>query len=176
MLNQENKMRAVIAIGTTMLIVAALTANQEKSIEPVKEAEKAAQEQPAVASAPAQKTEAAAVKATPRSATITLRSVSDAGEYGTATLLDLGNNKTRITISMINFPKDDTQPANIHGGGCNDLSKEPQYALKPVVKGRSVTELSVGMGALVDTSLQSIRVRTDAVTAGAPYAACGDLR
>lgn len=36
--------------------------------------------------------------------------------------------------------------------------------------------LNVGMGALVNQSPQSIRVRTNAVTAGAPYAACGDLR
>ena len=170
-MQQETKMRATIGVGTTLLVIAALFANGTTHT-----AKEAVREEISEGSVAAPSDTRATIKAAPRTATIALRSASDAGQTGTAILTDLGGNKTRIAIFLTASKAGAVQPANIHAGTCKDAAKEPQYPLSPIVKGTSVTVLNVNMGALIDNAPQSIRVRTDAVTAGAPYAVCGELR
>jgi len=178
MMTQETKMQVAIAIGVAGLFAAALFSTDSS----VLENEAGNDVVPAVIqgavkeSAPVNSAAAPAKIVVPRTATIVMRSMSDAGQSGSATLTDLGGNKTRITIMLSNLQKDSAQPANIHAGTCIDFAKEAQYALSPVIKGRSVTTLNVNIGALIDKAPQSIRVRTDAVTPNVPFAACGELR
>lgn len=178
-------MRAVIAAGVVLLIAVAFVAMKEPKSGADMEGNEAdgyvaANNVPGTpgTNGAGKEAEGAVLPpaASPRTAIVTMNSTSDAKQSGTATLTDLGGNKTQIVIVLSNLNKDDTQPANIHAGTCKDSAKEPQYQLNPVVKGRSVTVLNVNMGALIDKSAQSIRVRTDAVTPNAPYAACGELR
>lgn len=112
----------------------------------------------------------------PRTVTISLPAVSGSGEYGRATLTALATNQVRVVLTITGASKDEAQTAAIHSGPCSDLPAAVQYELAPLVKGRSETTLNVSMQALVDDTLQSIRIKRDSVDTQVPLATCGNLR
>ncbi|MEY4723522.1 MAG: hypothetical protein RLZZ324_1035 [Candidatus Parcubacteria bacterium] len=170
---QETKMRIAIGAGVVAMIAIAMLAGGSKNGSAVRNDSRGNGAAVSDSTGPGTGTDISPVL---RVVTYQLRSTSPAGQRGTVTLTDLGGNKTRVTISLTAASKNATQPANIHAGTCKDQAKEPQYALQPVVNGRSVTDLDVSIGALTDKSPQSVRVRTDAVTPNLPYAVCGELK
>lgn len=112
----------------------------------------------------------------PRTVTITLPAVAGSGEYGRATLTAIASNQVRVVITLTGSSQNEAQTAAIHSGPCSAPGAEVQYPLAPVVKGRSETLLNVSMKALVDDTVQSIRVKRDSVDALQPLASCGNLR
>lgn len=112
------------------------------------------------------------------SVTISLRSVSDDKEWGSATLTGMGN-QTVVSLTLVNAPRNEAQSAAIYKGSCaelkTDVSAEPQYPLAPVVKGKSTTTLNVNLSSLLDKTPQSIRVKMDSIDGSEPLAACGNL-
>jgi hypothetical protein len=109
----------------------------------------------------------------PRQATISV--MDGPNRVGAVTLTDLGKNRTRIVVTLSNPDRDKALPTAIYGGSCTEFSREVQYPLNPTTKGRSDTTLTVNIGALLDKAPQSIRIKTDAVDAAAPYAGCANL-
>src|SRR5688572_20022989 len=111
---------------------------------------------------------------TPRTVTIVLPAVSGSGEYGRATLTALATNQVRVVLTITGASKDEAQTAAIHSGPCSSQPAPVQYELAPLVKGRSETLLNVSMKALVDDTVQSIRIKRDSVDTQVPLATCGN--
>lgn len=111
-----------------------------------------------------------------RRVTISLKAVGDSKQSGTATLSDLPGNETRIDIVLTGPNPDVAQPAAIYAGNCTVAEAEVQYALAPVVNGRSSTVLDVNLTSLIDKVAQAIKVKRDPTDAKLPYAVCGELK
>jgi hypothetical protein len=111
-----------------------------------------------------------------RKVTVQLKAVGDWKQSGTATLTDLPGNETRIDISLAGPNPDVAQPAAIYSGNCTVAQAEIQYALAPVVNGKSSTVLDVNLTAIIDKAAQALKVKRDPVDAKLPYAVCGELK
>ena len=106
--------------------------------------------------------------------TIELNEQNDSGVSGSATLRDMGNGKTEVTLKLEGATGG--HPAHIHEGTCETLNPEPALALQSVDEnGESTTE--------VDASLETIMSKQHAINVhkGATpeevkvYIACGDI-
>jgi hypothetical protein len=111
-----------------------------------------------------------------RKVTVQLKAVGDWKQSGTATLTDLPGNETRIDISLAGPNPDVAQPAAIYSGNCTVAQAEVQYALAPVVNGKSSTVLDVNLTAIIDKAAQALKVKRDPVDGKLPYAVCGELK
>jgi hypothetical protein len=67
------------------------------------------------------------------------------GETGSAKLTPMGDDKTKVEISLKGGPKGTPQPAHIHEGTCAKLDPKPKWGLENVVDGKSTTEVPVGI-------------------------------
>lgn len=119
---------------------------------------------------------ASAPATAPRSAVIAIKAVGNWPQAGTATLTDMPGNNTKIDIALAGKSNDKSLPTAIYVGTCATQNAQVQYALSPVVNGRSTTTLNVNIGALLDKSPQAIKIKRDQTDATLPYAACGELK
>ena len=104
--------------------------------------------------------------------TVNLKAQNDSGETGTATLVQKGDDVV-VTVKMKNAVAP-TQPIHIHPGTCANLNPKPQYPLKNVSDGSSVTTLTGMKLSSLETGNFAINVHKspDAIST---YVACGDI-
>jgi hypothetical protein len=104
--------------------------------------------------------------------TLKMHAQNGSGEWGTATLTDLGG-RTRVVIALQHENTTGNQPAHIHPGPCSHLTPAPKYPLKNVILGHSNTIVDVPIAKLLNAHL-SINVHESAKNLGR-YVSCGDI-
>lgn len=80
--------------------------------------------------------------------TFDLVAQNDSGETGTATLIDMGNGKVMVEVSITGAPAGVVQPMHIHKGTCENLEAKPTYPLTSLTDGKSVTEIEATLAEL----------------------------
>ena len=81
------------------------------------------------------------------SRTLELTTLNESGVTGSATLTDLGNDRTRVEVEVDPAGHPD-MPAHIHPGTCTNLTPQPRYPLQNVVDGASTTEIEASFDEL----------------------------
>jgi hypothetical protein len=104
--------------------------------------------------------------------TIKMHAQNGSGEYGTATLTDLGG-RTRIVVALKGENTTGNQPAHIHLGSCAHLNPAPKYPLKNVILGHSNTIVDVPIAKLLGGHM-AVNVHESAKNLGR-YVSCGDI-
>jgi hypothetical protein len=104
--------------------------------------------------------------------TIKMHAQNGSGEYGTATLTDLGG-RTRVVIALQHENTTGNQPAHIHMGPCSHLNPAPKYFLKNVILGHSNTTVDVPIAKLLGAHM-AVNVHESAKNIGR-YVSCGDI-
>lgn len=104
--------------------------------------------------------------------TLKMHAQNGSGEWGTATLTDLGG-RTRVVISLQHENTTGSQPAHIHPGPCAHLNPVPKYPLKNVILGHSNTIVDVPIATILSRHM-SINVHESAKNLGR-YVSCGDI-
>jgi hypothetical protein len=104
--------------------------------------------------------------------TIPMAAQNESGFDGEAMLEEVDDDTTRVTIELRN-PSEDSQPAHIHKGSCENLDPQPAYPLDNVADGASTTEVDVALGDLVGQGY-AVNVHKSAAEAEV-YVACGDI-
>lgn len=102
---------------------------------------------------------------------VTLKEQTKSGESGTATLEDLGNGQTKVTILLTGKVTATAQPAHFHTGTCakpGDIT----YPLTNVVNGKSETVIDASLD-MITTKSTIINVHKSAAEAKV-YVACGE--
>jgi hypothetical protein len=105
--------------------------------------------------------------------TVTLGAQSNSGESGTATLTDVGGNKTKVEIAVTGQPANVPQPVHIHKGSCAQIDPAPAYGLTTLVDGKSET--------VIDQPLSVLRRERFAINGhksaqeASTYVFCGDI-
>ena len=95
------------------------------------------------------------------------------GESGTATLTDIGGNKTKVVISVNGQPANVPQPVHVHKGSCAQLDPAPAYGLTTLTDGKSET--------VIDQPLSSLQRERFAINGhksaqeASTYVFCGDI-
>jgi hypothetical protein len=107
-----------------------------------------------------------------REITVTLESVNDSKESGTATITE-ENGQTKVVISLTGYTENVVQPAHIHLGECPGVGAV-KYPLTSVTNGTSVTTLAVTLEQLKKELPLAINVHKSA-TEVSTYTACGPL-
>jgi hypothetical protein len=105
--------------------------------------------------------------------TIQLGVLNNSGESGTATLTDLGNNQTRVVLSLTGAPSGVAQPAHIHNGTCATLDPNPRYPLTNVQNGQSETTVNASLASIMNGNM-AINVHKSPQEA-AIYVSCGNI-
>lgn len=105
------------------------------------------------------------------SVTIALAEQSKSGLTGTAVLEDLGNNKTKVTITLTGKTTATPQPAHVHTGTCVKPG-DVVYPLTNVVNGKSETTLDANLAAIKQKGTL-INIHKSAKEANV-YVACGE--
>lgn len=106
------------------------------------------------------------------SITVTLNEQNDSGEYGTATLTEVGG-QVMVSISMIGSPTGVSQPAHIHTGICPDVGGVV-HSLEFPLNGGSETTLATTFEELRSGLPLAINIHKS-VPEASVYTACGDL-
>jgi len=98
---------------------------------------------------------------------------SNSGESGTATLSDVGGNKTKVVISLTGQPANVPQPVHIHKGTCAQLDPAPAYGLTTLADGKSETVIDQPLSSLQRErfAINGHKSAQDAKT----YVFCGDI-
>jgi hypothetical protein len=104
--------------------------------------------------------------------TIKLGEQNGSGESGSATLTEK-DGKVTVTLDMIGFVADVSQPAHIHAGSCPDVGAVA-YPLTNVVNGKSVTVLDTTFAKLDAKEPLAINVHKS-VPETKTYVSCGNL-
>lgn len=104
--------------------------------------------------------------------TIKMHAQNGSGEWGTATLTDLGG-QTRVVIALQHENTTGNQPAHIHMGPCAKLNPAPKYLLKNVILGHSNTTIDVPIAKLLGAHM-AVNVHESAKNLGR-YVSCGDI-
>jgi hypothetical protein len=104
--------------------------------------------------------------------TIKMHAQNGSGEYGTATLTDLGG-RTRVVIALQHENTLGNQPAHVHLGPCAKLNKAPKYPLKNVILGHSNTTVDVPINEILGHGM-AINVHESASQLGR-YVSCGNI-
>lgn len=104
--------------------------------------------------------------------TVALDEVNNSGESGTSTLKE-ENGKTTVTVSLIGFTDDVSQPAHIHIGSCPGVGAV-KHPLTNVVNGTSVTELDATLSDINSQLPLAINIHKSAAEVTS-YTACGKL-
>jgi len=107
-----------------------------------------------------------------QSLTVTLNSLNDSGESGTAILTEDGD-KTKVTLNLNGAPVGVTQPAHIHSGKCDSLGGV-KYPLNSPTDGKSESLLDLPYEQLKSDSDLAINVHESAEEISV-YVSCGDL-
>ncbi len=109
----------------------------------------------------------------PQSVTVRMHAESKSRESGTARLTAVGDDKTRVEISLKGAPKGTPQPAHIHEGTCKNLNPQPKYGLENVVDGKSTSEVPVALAELrKGTFAVNVHKSTDDIKT---YVSCGAI-
>ena len=103
--------------------------------------------------------------------TVPLTAQNGSGITGNATLTDLGNNQTRVQISIT--PATGDHPAHIHMGTCANLDPTPEFPLTNVQNGTSTTVVNQALSTIMRTQ-RAINLHLSAAEI-ATYVACGDI-
>jgi len=104
---------------------------------------------------------------------VRLRPQNGSGETGSAVLTQVGSG-VRVMLTVNHAPATVPQPAHIHMGSCATLNPAPEYPLKPVVGGTSLTTIpGVKLASLIK-SPHAINVHKSA-KALKTYVACGNV-
>lgn len=105
---------------------------------------------------------------------VTLATVNNSGQTGTATLKEV-NGATTVTLDLKGNPENGpAQPAHIHLGSCPGVG-EVRYQLTNVVDGKSVTTISATLAQLKQQEPLAINVHKSAQEVDV-YVACGELK
>ena len=104
--------------------------------------------------------------------TVKMHAQNGSGEWGTATLTDLGG-RTRVVIALQHENTTGSQPAHIHPGPCAHLNPAPKYPLKNVILGHSNTIVDVPIASILNHHM-AINVHESAKNIGR-YVSCGDI-
>ncbi len=83
----------------------------------------------------------------PRVAVATLNSQNKSNQAGTATITNLPNGGSRVTITLFGVTAGVLQPSHIHAGTCEDLG-DVKYPLTNVLNGDAITVLNVDVATL----------------------------
>ena len=103
--------------------------------------------------------------------TVPLTAQNGSGITGNATLTDLGNNQTRVEITI--SPTTGDHPAHIHMGTCANLDPTPEFPLTNVQNGTSTTVVNQALSTIMRTQ-RAINLHLSAAEI-ATYVACGDI-
>jgi hypothetical protein len=104
---------------------------------------------------------------------VKLGALGNSGESGTATLSDVGGNKTKIVIAVTGQPANVPQPVHVHKGTCAQIDPAPAYGLTTMADGKSET--------VIDQPLSSLQRERFAInghksaTEANTYVFCGDI-
>lgn len=103
--------------------------------------------------------------------TVELPDKNGSGIFGTAELTRIGDASVRVVVALEGALPDTPLPAYVVLGGCSSFEPEVVRELKPVIGGKSITE--------VDLPIADITTGSYALAVGskepAKYAACGDM-
>jgi hypothetical protein len=94
-------------------------------------------------------------------------------ETGSAKLTPMGDDKTKVEISLKGGPKGTPQPAHIHEGTCAKLDPKPKWGLENVVDGKSTTEVPVSL-AEIQKGTYAINVHKSGEDLKT-YVSCGNI-
>lgn len=106
-----------------------------------------------------------------KAVTVRMAAQNKSGESGTAKLTPMGDDKTRVEISLKGAQG--TQPAHIHEGTCAKLDPKPKYGLENVVDGKSTTEVPASLKDL-QSGRYAINVHKSADDIKT-YVSCGNI-
>jgi hypothetical protein len=103
---------------------------------------------------------------------VTLTEQNGSGQNGMATLTDMGNGMTMVTLEISNGTTT-PQPAHIHAGTCANLDPKPAYPLSSVVNGKSETMVDADVDDLLagDYAINVHKSPTEASI----YVSCGNI-
>lgn len=106
------------------------------------------------------------------SVTIQLKAQNNSGQVGSATLTDLGNGQTKVTVDTTN-PTAAAQPIHIHEGTCANLNPAVKYALTTTTNGKSESTVGAALATIL-ASPYSVNIHKSAQEA-AVYVSCGEI-
>lgn len=112
-------------------------------------------------------------KAGAKSVTVRLAAQNKSGQSGRARLTAMGEDKTKVDITMKPGPKGVAQPAHIHEGACPKPNPKPKHGLQDVVDGKSSSEVPVSLDTLLKEKL-AINVHKSKEEVKV-YVACGNI-
>ena len=104
--------------------------------------------------------------------TVSLGAQNASGQNGTATLTDMHDGTTKVTIN-ISGGGDVSQPAHIHAGSCANLDPKPKWPLTNVVNGTSETVVSASLAEIANGT-NAINVHKSGPEASV-YVSCGNI-
>ncbi len=109
-----------------------------------------------------------------QSMTIKLNELHGSGDFGTATLTEVGSNQVRVVIQMGgSMPMEHNHPVHIHKGTCAALDATPAFPLNAVTNGKSDTTVPISLAALMASSYAiNLHESAAAITT---YTACGEI-
>jgi hypothetical protein len=103
--------------------------------------------------------------------TVPIVPLNNSGVTGTATLADLGNGRTSVSVMVTGST--DTHTARIETGTCADNESSPRFPLSDVRAGSSTTELDVPLSQLTASPMTiELQPAQDSMTP----TACGDIQ
>ena len=106
------------------------------------------------------------------SVTITLGAQNNSGQNGTATLTDMHDGTTKVTVN-ISGGSATAQPAHIHAGSCANLDPKPKWPLSSVINGMSETMVPASLAEIANGT-NAINVHKSGAEASI-YVSCGDI-
>ncbi|MBF6614692.1 MAG: hypothetical protein IVW55_16395 [Chloroflexi bacterium] len=106
------------------------------------------------------------------SITVTMNAQNGSGQSGMATLTDMGNGQTTVSVN-ISGGIPDGQPAHIHKGTCATLDPSPLYPLTSIVNGTSEATINASLSDLT-SGTYAINVHKSKTEASV-YVSCGDI-
>jgi hypothetical protein len=77
--------------------------------------------------------------------TVKLDPLNNSGQSGTAVLSDLGNDQTKVVITITGEPTGASEPVHIHNGQCGPTLGSVAFPLTNVVNGTSETTVNKGL-------------------------------
>ncbi|CAA9289680.1 MAG: hypothetical protein AVDCRST_MAG77-4595 [uncultured Chloroflexi bacterium] len=120
---------------------------------------------------------AAAGAQAPRTATVNLAAVNNSGVTGTATMTDMGGNRTQVVVRLTGAQVNAAGPAHIHDGTCANPNPAPKYPLNNVQNGTSTSEVGASIAELMASPMLVNIHRTPppAPTDTSGYMTCGNI-
>jgi hypothetical protein len=104
---------------------------------------------------------------------VKLGPLNSSGQSGTATLSDVGGNKTKVVIAVTGQPANVPQPVHIHKGTCAQMDPAPAYGLTTLTDGKSETVIDQPISSLQRERF-AINGHKSAMEANT-YVFCGDI-